>query len=57
VINFFSGIDGFGGEYLRNVSEQLPGLQAFFDFGAYTTRSRNLSPTVRNKPQKAIMIN
>ena len=40
------GIDGFGGEYLRNVSDQLPGLQAFFDFGAYTTRSRNLSPTV-----------
>lgn len=40
------GIDGFGGEYLRNVSDQLPALQTFFDFGAYTTESRNLAPTV-----------
>ena len=40
------GIDGFGGAYLRNFSDQLPALQSFFDYGAYTTRSRNLAPTV-----------
>ena len=40
------GIDGFGGAYLRNFSNQLPALQTFFDYGAYTTRSRNLAPTV-----------
>ena len=40
------GIDGFGGAYLRNFTDQLPALQTFFDYGAYTTRSRNLAPTV-----------
>jgi hypothetical protein len=51
-LNVFLGIDGFGGEYLRNVSDQLPALQTFFDFGAYTTESRNLAPTVSSTEKR-----
>ncbi|XP_028405180.1 uncharacterized protein LOC114527671 [Dendronephthya gigantea] len=40
------GIDGFGGEYLRNVSGQLPAIQTFFDYGAFSTKARNIAPTI-----------
>ncbi|XP_028405072.1 uncharacterized protein LOC114527579 [Dendronephthya gigantea] len=40
------GIDGFGGAYMRNFTSQLPALQTFFDYGACTTESRNIVPTV-----------
>jgi hypothetical protein len=43
------GIDGLGGEYLRNFTKHTPALQKFFDHGAYSTKSRNIAPTVSSE--------
>ena len=42
----FIGIDGLGGHYVRNATDNLPGLRLFFDQGSYTTNARSHNPTV-----------